>query len=75
MTFHEFQEQAIQLPTSERWQLINTLLRSLQPKVQPTMKPKGLAASLIGIAKTDVPPPTDEQVKAMLDERLVHKHL
>jgi len=39
------------------------------------VKPKGLAAGLIGIAKTDAHPPTDEEVKAMLDERLVQKYL
>lgn len=50
-------------------------MRSLQPQSPSKVKPKGLAASLIGIAKTDVPPPTDEQVIAMLDERLVKKYL
>ncbi|MEH2294491.1 hypothetical protein [Nostoc sp.] len=50
-------------------------MRSLQPKLQPTSKPKGLAVSLIGIAKTGTLPPTDEEVKAMLDERLVQKYL
>ncbi|MBD0300102.1 MAG: hypothetical protein ICV82_07590 [Nitrososphaera sp.] len=39
------------------------------------LKPKGLAASLIGIAKTDAPPPTDAEVKAMLDQQLVQKYL
>ena len=39
------------------------------------VKPKGLAASLIGIAKTDALPPTNEKVKAMLDERLFKKYL
>jgi hypothetical protein len=34
-------------------------------------KSQGLVESLIEIAKTDVPPPNDEEVKAMLDERLV----
>jgi len=50
-------------------------MRSLQPKLQPTSKPKGLAASLIGIAETDTLPLTDEEVKAILDERLVQKYL
>lgn len=48
---------------------------SLQPKSQPSVKPKGLAASLIGIAKTDTPAPTDKEVEAMLSERLVQKYL
>jgi hypothetical protein len=38
-------------------------------------KPKGLAASLIGIAKTDSTAPTDDEVAAMLDERLAQKYL
>jgi predicted nucleic acid-binding protein len=54
----------------DRQQLIDTLQRSLSSKEQPTAKPKGLAANLIGIAKTDTLPPTDEEVKAMLDEQL-----
>lgn len=69
MTLRELEDQALRLSAEDRWQLINTLMRSLEPKFQPTSKPKGLAASLIGIAKTDSLPPTDEEVKAMLDER------
>ena len=75
MTLQEIQEQALRLSFEERWQLINVLMRSLNPQSQSKDKPKGLADSLIGIAKTDAPPPNDEQVKAMLDERLVNKYL
>ncbi len=75
MTLHEVQEQALRLSAEERWQLINTLMQSLQSKSQATIKPKGLAASLVGIAKTDAPSPTDEEVKILLDERLVQKYL
>jgi hypothetical protein len=75
MTLRELKEQAMKLSTEERLQLINALTRSLQPKPQSTVKPTGLAASLIGIAKTEMAPPTDEEVKAMLEERLVQKYL
>jgi hypothetical protein len=75
MTLNELQEQAIRLSVGDRQQLIETLQRSLQTKKQPAVKPKGLAANLIGIAKTDAPPPTDEEVKAILDERLAQKYL
>lgn len=83
MTLHELQEQALKLPFEERWQLIQVLMRSvsdqqsgsLQPSVQSTAKPTGLAASLIGIARTDALAPTDEEVRVMLDERLVQKYL
>jgi hypothetical protein len=75
MTLDELQDRALRLSAEERWELIDILMRSLQPKKQLTDKPKGLAASLIGIAKIDTPPPTDEEVKTMLDERLVQKYL
>jgi hypothetical protein len=67
MTLHELQDQALRLSVEERLQLINALTHSLIPKTYSAAKPKGLAASLIGIAKTDTPPPTDE--------RLVQKYL
>jgi hypothetical protein len=73
MTLHELQAQALALPSNDRWQLTNALLRSLQSPA--AAKPKGLADSLIGIAKTDSPAPTDDEVAAMLDERLVQKYL
>ncbi len=75
MTLHELEDQALRLSNEDRCQLINTLMRSLQPKPQSALKPQGLAASLIGIAKTDALPPTDEEVNAMLDERLLQKYL
>jgi hypothetical protein len=69
------ENEALKLSVEDRWQLINRLMRSLQPKTQLTIKPKGLAASLIGIAKTDDPIPTDEEVQAILDEPLLQKYL
>lgn len=75
MTLQELQEQALKLSIEERWQLIQVLMRSVQPHPQLPLKHKGLAASLIGIAKTDAPSSTDEEVKAMLDERRVQKYL
>jgi hypothetical protein len=75
MTIHELESQALKLSVRDRQHLIKALQRSLQPEEQSSAKSKGLAASLIGIAKTDTPPPTDEEVKAMLDERLAQKYL
>jgi hypothetical protein len=75
MTFHELQDQVLRLSVEERRELVSALTRSLQSSSQAAEKPKGLAASLIGIAKTDAPPPNDEEVQAMLDERLVQKYL
>ena len=75
MTLHELQDQALRLSIKERWELVDALMRSLQPSSQLAMKPQGLVASLVGIAKTDALSPTDEEVQAILDERLVQKYL
>lgn len=75
MTLHELQNQALELSVEDRWQLINALMRSLQPKNPLTVTPKGLAESLIGIAKTVAPPPTDEEANLILDGRLTQKYL
>ena len=75
MTLHELQDQALRLSIKERWELVDALMRSLQTSSQLAMKPQGLVASLVGIAKTDAPSPTDEEAQAILDERLVQKYL
>jgi hypothetical protein len=36
---------------------------------------KGASKRLRGLAKTDMPPPTDAEVAAMLEERFVEKYL
>ncbi len=36
---------------------------------------KGAAKRLRGLAKTDMPPPTDAEVAVMLEEHLVEKYL
>jgi hypothetical protein len=74
MTLHQLQAQALELSTEERWALTDALLRSLKPQNPPSPKPQGIVASLIGIAKTDGPAPTDDEVAVMLDERLAQKH-
>jgi len=54
MTLHELEKQVLKLPTSQRWQLVQTLLESLQQETQPASK-KGNLSRLRGIAKgTDI---------------------
>lgn len=74
MKLDEIQDQALKLSREERLQLVNVLMQSLQPTSKTAAKRHGLAASLIGIAKTDAPP-SDEEVRAILDERLTQKYL
>lgn len=50
MTLQEIQNQALQLPTGDRWQLVQVLLESLKREANP--KPKqGNLSRLRGIAK------------------------
>jgi hypothetical protein len=53
MTLQDLQKQALELPTSDRWQLVQTLLESLKPKTRPGSK-KGNLSRLRGIAKNPV---------------------
>jgi hypothetical protein len=51
MTLQELQKQALQLPISDRWQLVQTLLESLQRETGSVLK-KGNLSRLRGIAKS-----------------------
>ncbi|MFN6569391.1 hypothetical protein [Dendronalium sp. ChiSLP03b] len=51
MTLQELQKQALQLPISDRWQLVQTLLESLQRETTSGLK-KGNLSRLRGIAKS-----------------------
>ena len=50
MTLQNLQKQVLQLSTSERWQLVQTLLESLQHEARP-LQNKGNLSRLRGIAK------------------------
>jgi hypothetical protein len=73
MTFQKLHEQVLTLPENDRWELINILMKSLRSKPPSAFKYKGIASSLVGIAKTDAPAPTDEEVKSILEIRLLQK--
>lgn len=51
MTLQELQKQVLQLPTSDRWQLVQVLLESLKQETQPGLK-HGNLSRLRGIAKS-----------------------
>jgi len=50
MTSQEIQKQALLLPISDRWQLVQTLLESLKRESHPSVK-RGNLSRLRGIAK------------------------
>ncbi|WP_251955693.1 hypothetical protein [Nostoc commune] len=51
MTLQNLQKQALQLSTSDRWQLVQTLLESLQHETRG-LQNKGNLSRLRGIAKS-----------------------
>lgn len=75
MSLEELRKQALQLSVSDRLELMKTIIYSLERELRPRPDRKGAVERLRGIAKTDTPPPTDAEVEAMLEERLVEKYL
>ena len=77
MSLQELRNQALQLSISDRLELMSAILQSLQHELRPRPDRKGAAQRMRGLLKTDAPPPppTDAEVEAMLEERLVEKYL
>ena len=53
MILKDLEKQALQLPRSDRWQLVQTLLESLKRETDPKLK-RGNLSRLRGIAKSSV---------------------
>ncbi|PIG95532.1 hypothetical protein [Gloeocapsopsis sp. IPPAS B-1203] len=60
MTLPELQKQALQLPISDRWQLIQALLESLKREAHPKPKQRNLSR-LRGIVNSTITGETDPQ--------------
>ena len=75
MSLQELRKQVLNLSVSDRLALMQTIITSLERELRPRPDTKGAAQRLLGLAKTDQPPPTDAEVEAMLEERLVEKYL
>ena len=68
--------QAYKLSVSDRLELVEAIVQSLQDELRPRPQlPADFADQMIGLAKTNNPPPTDAEVEAMKEERLVEKYL
>lgn len=72
MTLQELQKQALQLPISDRWRLVESVLRSIQQETlssispSPTIKPLAdldpWTQSLIGVIQLGAENPTESYV-------------
>jgi hypothetical protein len=75
-SWQELRKEAYQLSVSDRLLLVEAIVRSLSNELRPRPPvPKGTLTGLHGLLKTDEPPPTDEEIEAMLEERLKEKYL
>ncbi|WP_017717818.1 hypothetical protein [Kamptonema formosum] len=75
MSLQEVTKEIYKLSVMERLQLVDAIVRSLQEELRPRPDRKAAIERMRGLAKTDAPPPTDAEVEAMLEERLVEKYL
>ena len=60
-------------PVQNAWDLLENLTGTVEAPEDWSVKYKGIASSIVGIAKTDAPAPTDEEVKSILETRLLQK--
>ena len=81
MTLRELEQQVQQLSVDERLSLLNTIARSLQHDLNQSANPelstkRVLVDELRGCLKRPGElPPTDQDIEAMREERLVEKYL
>ena len=75
MSLQELKNQAYKLSVSDRLDLVNAIVESLRRELRPQPDRKAAIDQMRGLAKTDAPAPTDAEVEAMLEERLVEKYM
>ena len=71
----EVWEQVKTWPPSQRITLARRILESLETPVRGAAPPRKSLRNLLGLLKTDAPPPTDEECRKILEEELIKKHL
>jgi hypothetical protein len=62
-------------PPAPRITLARRILESLETPDIPAVRPRRSLKDLLGLLKTDAPPPTDEDCRRILEEELMEKHL
>lgn len=63
------------MDTSERLRLARMILETLETQREGNPPRQGSLKDLMGVLKTDVPSPTDEECRAILEDELIKKHL
>jgi hypothetical protein len=62
-------------PSSERLRLARMILETLEAGSSEGPPRARSLKDLLGMLRTDAPPPTDEECQALLEEELIKKHL
>jgi hypothetical protein len=76
MTLQELQQAIYQLSTEEQLSLLATIIQALNVRQQPVVDRYALVNQLRGcLKKSGQPAPTDADIEAMREERLVEKYL
>lgn len=76
MSWQELHKEAYQLSASDRLLLVEAIVRSLSNELRPRQPvSEEVIERLRGSLKTDDPAPTDEEIEAMLEQRLEEKYL
>lgn len=75
MSLQELQEQVLRLSVSDRLALMSAIVASLQTTLSSQGDKKLLVNQMRGLLKTEQAPPTDIEVKAMLEDHLAEKYL
>jgi hypothetical protein len=62
-------------PVERRLALAQGILRTLESDLTGASRPRRSPEILVGLLKTDQPPPSDEDCQRILEEELIRKHL
>jgi hypothetical protein len=74
MTHQQLLSEIGKLPLAERVELLEAISRSVREDLQPRAPLRGRVMELRGIAKTDGPPPSDEELKEDYIRYLAEKY-
>lgn len=75
ISWQELRKEAMQLSVSDKLALVEAIAGALSEELRPRQPiPKATLTGLRGLLKKGGPPPTDEEVEAMLAERLEEKY-
>ncbi|MDJ1171285.1 hypothetical protein PMG71_17795 [Roseofilum sp. BLCC_M154] len=75
MSLQEVKQQVVKLSVRERLSLVSFIIESLPELRISTAERSRAIEQMRGLLKIDKPAPTDEEVKAILEERRIDKYL